>query len=89
MVSIENTQKFNIQFNILSNLIPSDTLQTKIVDVSDQLEWAFIKHCFDETKLSNMNKVTRVQKVINTSVQMRFLNELKIVRQKNKDKPLH
>jgi hypothetical protein len=34
-------------------------------------------------------RVTKIEKVKNRAVQMRFLNELKIVQQKNRNKPLN
>jgi hypothetical protein len=74
---------------LLDNLIPSGDASPKLSLVTNELERAFVEFCFESSKLPGNQRVIKVEKVSNRSVQLRFMNELKIVQQKNKSKPLH
>ena len=78
-----------LQFNLLDNLVPSGNATPKLSLVTNELERSFVEFCFDSSKMPGNHRVIKVEKVSNRSVQLRFMNELKIVQQKNKTKPLH
>lgn len=92
LVSIEiskgNVTNQILQFNLLDNLKPKEGQETKVGLVKNQLERAFVEYCFNSSKLPGNHKIIRVEKVYNRAVQLRFLNELEIVHQNNKQKPL-
>lgn len=73
---------------MLDNLIPSENVAPKVELVTNELERSFVEYCFETSKLPGNQRVVRIEKVSNRSVQLRFMNELKIVQQKNKSKPL-
>lgn len=73
---------------MLDNLIPNENVAPKVELVTNELERSFVEYCFETSKLPGNQRVVRIEKVSNRSVQLRFMNELKIVQQKNKSKPL-
>ena len=88
-ITKENVTKKVLQFSLLDNLISSGNETPKLSVVTNELERSFVEFCFDSSKLPGNQRVIKVEKVSNRSVQLRFMNELKIVQQKNKTKPLH
>ena len=54
-----------------------------LLDVPESVEKEFIVDYFNKTSGNAGLKVTRVQRVENSRIQRRFMNELKIIREKN------
>lgn len=75
----ENVTKKVLEFNLLDNLVPSSDSTPKLSVVTNELERSFVEFCFDSSKMPGNQRVIKVEKVSNRSVQLRFMNELKIV----------
>ena len=69
-------------FNPLEDLALSLGRKKEIQDVdAGSIEFQFVDHFFQKT--AQGGQVTRVQKLVNKPIQMRFMNELSINREKN------
>ena len=87
-ISQENVSKRFLKLNLLENLVYDNNSQTRVQLVTHQLERAFVEYCFESSKMPGQEKIIKIEKVQNKSVQRRFMNELVLVQEKNKNKSL-
>ena len=62
-------------------------IEHSISEIGNSIEFQFVEYFFNNTIATN-EKIIKVEKIKNRNVQSRFLNELKIIKEKNQDKPL-
>ena len=62
-------------------------IEHSISEIGNSIEFQFVEYFFNNTIATN-EKIIKVEKIKNRNVQSRFLNELKIIKEKNPDKPL-
>jgi hypothetical protein len=58
-------------------------VKVKVEEVLDSIERHFVVDYFNKSSKNPALKVGKVEKISNRAVQLRFLNELKIVSEKN------
>ena len=62
-------------------------IEHSISEIGNSIEFQFVEYFFNNTIATN-ERIIKVEKIKNRNVQSRFLNELKIIKEKNQDKPL-
>ena len=62
-------------------------IEHSISEIGNSIEFQFVEYFFNNT-IATEEKIIKVEKIKNRNVQSRFLNELKIIKEKNQDKPL-
>lgn len=81
---IQRDEKSHIvSFCLLKCLIPNKIAKVKVEEVLDSIERQFVVDYFNRSSGNSALKVGKVEKISNRAVQLRFLNELKIVSEKN------
>lgn len=64
-------------------MIPDKIVKVKVEEVLDSIEKQFVVEYFNSSSGNPALQVSKVEKISNRTVQLRFLNELKIVSEKN------
>ena len=67
--------------------MPEMNIEHSISEIGNSIEFQFVEYFFNNT-IATDEKIIKVEKIKNRNVQSRFLNELKIIKEKNQDKPL-
>jgi hypothetical protein len=72
---------------LADEFVPEMNIEHSISEIGNSIEFQFVEYFFNNTIATN-EKIIKVEKIKNRNVQSRFLNELKIIKEKNQDKPL-
>lgn len=64
-------------------MIPDKIVKVKVEEILDSIEKQFVVEYFNSSSGNPALQVSKVEKISNRTVQLRFLNELKIVSEKN------
>jgi hypothetical protein len=72
---------------LADEFVPEMNIEHSISEIGNSIEFQFVEYFFNNT-IATEEKIIKVEKIKNRNVQSRFLNELKIIKEKNQDKPL-